>query len=116
MKNRYATNNETTSSLESDASQSKMVSKHSNLQVKGKEQADMIEGKFSPPAAVQHIHEIRKMKLELEQERKKLVNIQLKLQETTNNLDLSLMPEEEKLNKSFQEELKLLKLKRDKLY
>ena len=40
----------------------------------------MIEGKFSPPAAVQHIHEIRKMKLELEQERKKLANIQLKFQ------------------------------------
>jgi len=36
MKNRYATNNGTTSALESDASQSKMVSKHSNLQVKGK--------------------------------------------------------------------------------
>ncbi|KAL3000787.1 hypothetical protein AAZX31_09G232400 [Glycine max] len=103
MKNRYATNNGTTSALESDASQSKMVSKHSNLQVKGKEQADMIEGKSSPPAAVQHTHDIRKMKLELEQERKKLVNIQLKLQE------------EEKLNKSFQEELKLLKLERDKL-
>ncbi|KAG5014031.1 hypothetical protein JHK86_026292 [Glycine max] len=102
MKNRYATNNGTTSALESDASQSKMVSKHSNLQVKGKEQADMIEGKSSPPAAVQHTHDIRKMKLELEQERKKLVNIQLKLQE------------EEKLNKSFQEELKLLKLERDK--
>ncbi|RZB93818.1 golgin candidate 3-like isoform X2 [Glycine soja] len=102
MKNRYATNNGTTSALESDASQSKMVSKHSNLQVKGKEQADMIEGKSSPPAAVQHTHEMRKMKLELEQERKKLVNIQLKLQE------------EEKLNKSFQEELKLLKLERDK--
>ncbi|KAL3000784.1 hypothetical protein AAZX31_09G232400 [Glycine max] len=62
----------------------------------------MIEGKSSPPAAVQHTHDIRKMKLELEQERKKLVNIQLKLQE------------EEKLNKSFQEELKLLKLERDK--
>ena len=40
----------------------------------------MIEGKSSPPAAVQHTHDIRKMKLELEQERKKLVNIQLKLQ------------------------------------
>ncbi|KAL5167132.1 Golgin candidate 4 [Glycine soja] len=104
MKNRYATNNGTTSTLESDASQSKMVSKHSNLRVKDKEQADMVEGKSSPTAtaAVQHTHEIRKMKLELEQERKKLANIQLKFQE------------EEKLNKSFQEELKLLKLERDK--
>nr|KYP47607.1 hypothetical protein KK1_030713 [Cajanus cajan] len=101
-KNRYATNNGTSLALESDAIQSKMVSKHSNLQVKDKELADMVEGKSSPTAAAQHTHEIRKMNLELEQERKKLANIQLKFQE------------EEKLNKSFQEELKLLKLERDK--
>ncbi|KAK7394702.1 hypothetical protein VNO78_15237 [Psophocarpus tetragonolobus] len=102
MKNRYATNNGTTSALESDAIQSKMVSKHSNLQVKDKEVADMEERKRSPTAAVQHTREIQKMKLELEQEQKKLANIQLKFQE------------EEKLNKSFQEELKLLSLERDK--
>ncbi|KAK8466304.1 hypothetical protein PHAVU_008G057500 [Phaseolus vulgaris] len=101
-KNLYATNNGTTSALESDGIQTKMVSKHSNSQVKDKELADMVEGKSSPAAAVQHSHEIQKMKLELEQEQKKMANIQLKFQE------------EEKLNKSFQEELKLLKLERDK--
>ncbi|KAJ1443528.1 putative golgin candidate 3 [Sesbania bispinosa] len=104
MKNRYAINNGTMSALESDAIQSKMVSKHSNLQVKDKELADLIEGKRSPTAAVQvqHTHEIQKLKLELEEGRDKLANIQLKFQE------------EQKLNKSFQEELELLKLERDK--
>ncbi|KAL2330221.1 hypothetical protein Fmac_017802 [Flemingia macrophylla] len=100
--NHYATNNGSTSALESDAIQSKMVSKHWSLQVSDKELADMVEGKSSPTAGAQHTHEIRKMKLELEQERKKLANIQLNFQE------------EEKLNKSFQEEVKLLKLERDK--
>jgi len=36
MKNRYTTNNGTMSALESNASPSKMVSNHSNLQVKEK--------------------------------------------------------------------------------
>ncbi|RDX75026.1 Golgin candidate 4, partial [Mucuna pruriens] len=102
MKNRYSTNNGITSASESNANPNKMVYKYSNLQVKDKELADMAEGKNSPTAAVQHTHEIQKMKLELEQERKKMANIQLKFQE------------EEKLNKSLQEELKLLKLERDK--
>ncbi|XP_014498010.1 golgin candidate 3 isoform X2 [Vigna radiata var. radiata] len=102
MKNLYATNNGTTSSLESDGIQTKTVSKHSNSRVKDKELADMVEGKSSPAAAVQHSADIHKMKLELEQEQNKMAHMQLKLQE------------EEKLNKSFQEELKLLKLERDK--
>lgn len=104
MKNRYTTNNGTMSNLESNAIPSKMVSNHSNLQVKDKELADLVEGKNSPTAAaqVQHTHDTRKLKLELEQERDKLENIQLQFQE------------EQKLNKSFQEELKLLKLERDK--
>ncbi|CAJ1821567.1 unnamed protein product [Sphenostylis stenocarpa] len=102
MKNHFAANNGSTSSLESNAIESKMVSKHSNSQVEDKELADMVEGKSSLSAAVQHSHEIQKMKLELEQEHKKLADIQLKFQE------------EDKLNKSFQEELKLLKLERDK--
>ncbi|XP_061360157.1 golgin candidate 3-like isoform X2 [Gastrolobium bilobum] len=102
MKNHYAINNGTISALESGAIQSKMVSKHSNLQVKDKEQADLVEGKNSPTAAVQHAHEIQKLKLQLEQERDKLAKTQLKFQE------------EQKLNKSFQEELKLLQLERDK--
>ncbi|XP_052729453.1 golgin candidate 3 isoform X2 [Vigna angularis] len=102
MKNLYATNNGTTSALESNGIQTKMVSKHSISRVKDKELADMVEGKSSPAAAVQHSADIHKMKLELEQEQNKMAHIQLKLQE------------EEKLNKSFQEELKLLKLERDK--
>lgn len=103
-KNRYTTNNGTMSTLESNAIPSKMVSNHSNLQVKDKELADLAEGKNSPTAAaqVQHTNDIRKLKLELEHERDKLENIQLQFQE------------EQKLNKSFQEELKLLKLERDK--
>lgn len=42
MKNHYATNNGTTAALESGDSQSKMVSKHSNLQAKGKVTASWI--------------------------------------------------------------------------
>ncbi|QCE12384.1 golgin candidate 3-like isoform X2 [Vigna unguiculata] len=102
MKNLYATNNGTTSALEYDGIQTKMVSKHSNSRVKDKELADMVAGKSSPAAAVQHSDDIHKMKLELELEQKKMAHIQLKLQE------------EEKLNKLFQEELTLLKLERDK--
>ncbi|XP_057435723.1 golgin candidate 3 isoform X2 [Lotus japonicus] len=102
-KNRYAINNGTMSSLDSDAIQSPMVS-NSNSQAKDKELADLAEGKNSLTAAVQvqHAHEIQKLKLELEQERDKLASIQLNFHE------------EQKLNKSTQEELKLLKLERDK--
>ncbi|XLR15255.1 hypothetical protein HN51_036195, partial [Arachis hypogaea] len=66
------------------------------------ELADLKEEKDSPTAAILHTHEIQKLKLELEQERNKLTNIQLKYQE------------EQKLNKSFQDELKLSNLEREK--
>lgn len=79
MKNRYATNNGTISTLESNTIPCKTVSNHSNLQVKDKELADLVEGKNSATAAaqVQHTHEVQKLKRELEQERDKLANIQL---------------------------------------
>ncbi|GMP39732.1 hypothetical protein CsSME_00010450 [Camellia sinensis var. sinensis] len=56
-------------------------------------------------AAIQAAHEseINNLGLELEKERDKLANIQLKLQE------------ELKLNKSFQEELNLSKVDKDKV-
>ncbi|XP_057754660.1 golgin candidate 3 [Arachis stenosperma] len=102
IKNHYAANNGSMSALDPDAIQSKMTSKHSNLQVTEKELADLTEEKHSPTAAVLHTHEIQKLKLELEQERNKLANIQLKDQE------------EQKSSKSFQDELKLSKLEREK--
>ncbi|KAK7351399.1 hypothetical protein VNO77_10828 [Canavalia gladiata] len=49
----YVVNNGTTSILETNAIHSKMVSKHSNLQVKDKEPADLIERKSSSTTAVQ---------------------------------------------------------------
>ncbi|XLR09617.1 hypothetical protein S83_037555 [Arachis hypogaea] len=83
--------------------QSKTESKNSNLQGNEKELADLVDGRNRPTAdAVQHTAEIEKLKLEMEQERARLAKIQLKCQE------------EQKLNKSFQEELKILKLDRDK--
>ncbi|KAK7292740.1 hypothetical protein RJT34_15592 [Clitoria ternatea] len=99
-KNRYANNNGTVSSLESDTIQSKTEFKHSNLQGNYKEVADLVDGNTT--VAVQNSPDIKKLKLELEQKRDQLANIQLKFQE------------EQKMNKSFQEELKLLKLERDK--
>jgi len=42
MKNLYATNNGTTSALDSDGIQTKMVSKHSNSQVKDKVTTSLI--------------------------------------------------------------------------
>jgi len=44
MKNHYPINNGTTSALETDAIQSKMVSKHSNLQVQDKVTTPLILG------------------------------------------------------------------------
>ncbi|KAK7274283.1 hypothetical protein RIF29_15366 [Crotalaria pallida] len=82
--------------------QSKMEPKHSNLHGKDKELADLVDGNSRSTVAVHHTHEIQKLKLELEQERDHLANIQLKFEE------------EQKLNKSFMEELKILKLERDK--
>ncbi|KAL1360515.1 hypothetical protein HN51_005915 [Arachis hypogaea] len=102
IKNHYAANNGSMSALDPNAIQSKMTSKDSNLQVTEKELADLTEEKHSPTAAVLHTREIQKLKLELDQERNKLANIQLKYQE------------EQKLNKSFQDELKLSKLEREK--
>ncbi|XP_014633249.1 golgin candidate 3 isoform X2 [Glycine max] len=99
-KNRYAINNGTMSALESDAIQSEMEIKHSNLQRNHQELADLVDGYTT--VAVQHAPEMQKLRLELEQERNQLANIQLKFQE------------EQRLNKSFQEELNILKLERDK--
>ncbi|XP_017442454.1 golgin candidate 3 isoform X2 [Vigna angularis] len=97
-KSRNAMNNGTVSVLKSDAIQSEMEFKHSNLQGNSKELA--LDGNTS--AAVQHSSDIQKLKLELEEERDQLAKIQLKFQE------------EQRLSKSFQEELKMLKLERDK--
>ncbi|CAL5345039.1 unnamed protein product [Camellia sinensis] len=69
-----------------------------------KELAYLLEEKNMSLAAIQVAHEseINNLDLELEKERDKLANIQLKLQE------------ELKLNKSFQEELNLSKVDKDK--
>ncbi|CAL5352781.1 unnamed protein product [Camellia sinensis] len=69
-----------------------------------KELAYLLEEKNMSLAAIQVAHEseINNLGLELEKERDKLANIQLKLQE------------ELKLNKSFQEELSLSKVDKDK--
>ncbi|KAK7349473.1 hypothetical protein VNO77_06865 [Canavalia gladiata] len=99
-KNCYALNNGAMSALESDAIQRKVEIKHPYLQGNYKEVADLVDG--NTPVAVQHSPDVQKLKLDLEQERNQLANIQLKFQE------------EQKLNKSFQEELKILKLERDK--
>ncbi|KAK7389883.1 hypothetical protein VNO78_25179 [Psophocarpus tetragonolobus] len=99
-KNRHAIKNGTMSTLESDAIQNEMEFKHSNLQGNHKELADLVDGNTT--VSVQHSPDILKLKLELEQEHDQLMNIHLKLQE------------EQKLNKSFQEELNVLKLERDK--
>ncbi|GMP61264.1 hypothetical protein CsSME_00023795 [Camellia sinensis var. sinensis] len=66
--------------------------------------ADLLEEKNMSLAAIQAAHEseINNLGLELEKERDKLANIQLKLQE------------ELKLNESFQEELNLSKVDKDK--
>ncbi|PNY07314.1 golgin candidate 4-like protein [Trifolium pratense] len=79
-KNHYPVNNGTMSDFESDAIQIKMEASK----------------------AVQYSSEIRKMKLELKQERDQLANIQLKFHEV------------QELNNSFREELKMLKLEREK--
>ncbi|XP_058737420.1 golgin candidate 3-like isoform X2 [Vicia villosa] len=94
--------NKENGSLKQNLEASSPASSNGNYKVK--ELADSVEGKSSPTVATQvpHTHEIQKLKLELQQERDKLANIQLQFHE------------EQKLNKSFQEELKLLKLERDK--
>ncbi|XAR54005.1 hypothetical protein NMG60_11028980 [Bertholletia excelsa] len=69
------------------------------------ELADLLEEKNRALAVMQASHEseIKKLALELEKERDKLANIQLQLQE------------EQKLNGSFQKELNLLKVDKDKV-
>ncbi|KAL2336091.1 hypothetical protein Fmac_010537 [Flemingia macrophylla] len=99
-KNRYAINNGTMAASESDAIQNEMEFKHSNLQGNHKELADLVNGNTT--ATVRHSPDIQKLKLDLEQEHDQFVNIQLKLQE------------EQRLNKSLQEELNILKLEQDK--
>ncbi|XP_019420904.1 PREDICTED: golgin candidate 3-like [Lupinus angustifolius] len=66
--------------------------------------ADLVDGNNRPTVDVHHTTEIQKVKLELEQERDQLSKTQQKFEE------------EQKLNKSFQEEFKILKLERDKTY
>ncbi|CAL0315022.1 unnamed protein product [Lupinus luteus] len=82
--------------------QSKMEFKHSNLQGKDKEIANLVDGNNGATVDAHHRTEIQKLKLELELEHDQLQKIQLKFEE------------EQKLNNSFQEELKILKSERDK--
>ncbi|KAG4940211.1 hypothetical protein JHK87_044082 [Glycine soja] len=58
-KNRYAINNGTMSALESDAIQSEMEIKHSNLQGNHQELGDLVDGNTT--VAVQHAPEIQKL-------------------------------------------------------
>ncbi|XP_068478103.1 golgin candidate 3-like isoform X2 [Phaseolus vulgaris] len=97
-KSRNAISNGTVSTLKSDAIQSEMDFEHSNLQGNSKEFA--VDGNTT--VAVQHSPDIQRLKLQLEQERDQLAKIQLKFQE------------EQRLSQSFEEELKMLKLERDK--
>ncbi|KAK3194704.1 hypothetical protein Dsin_026014 [Dipteronia sinensis] len=75
-----------------------------NLQGKEKELADLLEEKNRSLATLQASHElqIKQFRMELEKERNAMTNVQLKLQE------------EQKLNGSVQEELRSLKLDKDK--
>ncbi|KAA8520693.1 hypothetical protein F0562_015035 [Nyssa sinensis] len=91
-------------SMQPDVVQSNMESKRSNIQGTEKELADLLEEKNRSQAAIEATHklQLKQLGMELEKERGKLANIQLKLQD------------EQKLSGSFQEELKLLKLGKDK--
>uniref|UniRef100_A0A6M2ELY7 GRIP domain-containing protein n=1 Tax=Populus davidiana TaxID=266767 RepID=A0A6M2ELY7_9ROSI len=84
--------------VQPDVIQSKMEAK------KDKELVDLLEEKNRSLAAMQATHElqIKELRTELEKEQDKLANIDLKLQE------------EQSLNKSFQEELRVLKMDRHK--
>ncbi|KAJ6940445.1 hypothetical protein NC651_006550 [Populus alba x Populus x berolinensis] len=85
--------------VQPDVIQSKMEAK------KDKELVDLLEEKNRSLAAMQANHElqIKELRTELEKEQDKLANIELKLQE------------EQSLNKSFQEELRVLKMDRHKV-
>lgn len=87
-----------------DAAQSKMETKNSNLKGNEKELADLLEEKNRSLAALQATHElqIKQLRMELDKERDKLKNINLKLQE------------ENKLNHSFLEDLNSLKMDKEK--
>ncbi|PON56774.1 Golgin candidate [Trema orientale] len=74
----------------------------SDLQGKEREFADLLEENNSSSAAVQATAEIRQLQMELDRERDHRSNIQLKLEE------------EKKLNESFREELKSMKMEKDK--
>ncbi|XP_058754327.1 golgin candidate 3-like [Vicia villosa] len=67
-----------------------------------KELANTVDGKIRLSKAVQYSLEIKKLKLELKQECDQLANVQLNFRE------------EQELNNSFREELKMLKLEREK--
>ncbi|XP_062090555.1 golgin candidate 4-like isoform X1 [Humulus lupulus] len=82
-----------------------VVSKQDGMNngITNEEFADLLEEKNrSSAAAVQATAEIRQLRLELERERDHHSDLQLKLEE------------EKKLNESFREELKLLKMEKDK--
>ncbi|XVF73109.1 hypothetical protein PTKIN_Ptkin12aG0175100 [Pterospermum kingtungense] len=93
VKNRYAGNQMSNG----------LTSKHDG---KEKELADLLEEKNRSLEAIQASHEleIKQFKMELGKEHDKLANVQMRLQE------------EHKLNKSFQEELKLLKSDKDESF
>ncbi|KAJ6955449.1 golgin candidate 4-like [Populus alba x Populus x berolinensis] len=84
--------------VQPDVIQSKMEAK------KDKELVDLLEEKNRSLAAMQATHELQiiELRTELEKEQDKLANIELKLQE------------EQSLSKSFQEELRVLKMDRHK--
>ncbi|KAL5571504.1 hypothetical protein UlMin_021101 [Ulmus minor] len=88
--------------VQSDVTQSRADPKYS--QGTEREFADLLEENNRFPAAVPATAEIRQLQMELERERGQLANIQLKLRE------------EQKLNESFQEELKSLDVEKDKTF
>ncbi|KAJ9681331.1 hypothetical protein PVL29_020290 [Vitis rotundifolia] len=90
--------------VQPDAAQIKMETKNSNLKGNEKELADLLEEKNRSLAALQASHElqIKQLRMELDKERDKLNNIKLKWQE------------ENKLNRSFLEDLNSLKMDKDK--
>ncbi|CAK9134363.1 unnamed protein product [Ilex paraguariensis] len=81
-------------------------STHYNMQGNIKELADLLEEKNKSLAEMQATHElqIKQLGVELDQERGKLANVHLRLQE------------EQKLNESFQQELNSLKVDRDNTF
>ncbi|KDP28551.1 hypothetical protein JCGZ_14322 [Jatropha curcas] len=87
-----------------DAVYNKVELKYSNFPGKEKELADLLEEKNRSLAALKATHEsqINQLRLELDKERDKLAIVQKKLQE------------EHRLNKSFQEELRMLQLNESK--